>query len=271
MKLGTDTNRTLAFAGMLQALQLVQQTAYGRPYDVAAFQATLHSVLTLDADNVEAALLEILQAFEVQHYLGSSFNPGQHRTIRQPDLGTGRVMLFDSRGNGAQSARFRIFADGDDVWFTMNADWEDNQWEKDSPGNSGGFRFGRTEFEILHDDTSGTTFTEWSNRWRLPMNVNINSAFEAYGDIQEHGRVGMRSTNSYSATRWISMGGCVTFRVRFPATPSSITLTETESSDNWSGTPTVIDANRDGFAYYDVQQTASSTSTWWYSNYTAIA
>jgi len=53
MSIKTDKNRTLAFAGILQALQLVQQTAYGKPYDVDAFQATLQSTLLLDAASVE--------------------------------------------------------------------------------------------------------------------------------------------------------------------------------------------------------------------------
>jgi high frequency lysogenization protein len=52
MSIKTDENRTLAFAGLLQALQLVQQTAYGRPYDIDAFQATLQSTLSLNADSV---------------------------------------------------------------------------------------------------------------------------------------------------------------------------------------------------------------------------
>ena len=54
MNLKNHRNRTLAFAGILQALQLVQQTAYGKPCDVDALQATLHSVLMLHADSVEA-------------------------------------------------------------------------------------------------------------------------------------------------------------------------------------------------------------------------
>jgi len=48
----TDTDRTLAFAGILQALQLVQSSAYGRPYDADAFQASLKSILALDAGGV---------------------------------------------------------------------------------------------------------------------------------------------------------------------------------------------------------------------------
>ncbi len=52
MSIKTDHNRTLAFAGILQALQLVQQTAYGRPYDVDAFQATVQSTLLVDTDSV---------------------------------------------------------------------------------------------------------------------------------------------------------------------------------------------------------------------------
>lgn len=53
MTIKTDANRALAFAGILQALQLVQQTARGKPYDVGAFQTTLRSLLALDAPSVE--------------------------------------------------------------------------------------------------------------------------------------------------------------------------------------------------------------------------
>lgn len=48
----TDTDRTLAFAGILQALQLVQAIAYGRPYDVESLQRSLQSILKTDADTV---------------------------------------------------------------------------------------------------------------------------------------------------------------------------------------------------------------------------
>jgi high frequency lysogenization protein len=54
MSIKTDRNRTLAFAGMLQALQLVQQTAYGKPHDVDALQASLRSIVMLDSDSVDA-------------------------------------------------------------------------------------------------------------------------------------------------------------------------------------------------------------------------
>jgi high frequency lysogenization protein len=53
MTINTDHNRTLAFAGILQALQLVQQTAHGKPYDVAALQVTLRSILALESASVE--------------------------------------------------------------------------------------------------------------------------------------------------------------------------------------------------------------------------
>jgi high frequency lysogenization protein len=48
-----DKDRALAFAGILQALQLVQSAAYGKPYDLEAFQATLTSILLIDAATVE--------------------------------------------------------------------------------------------------------------------------------------------------------------------------------------------------------------------------
>jgi len=53
MSIKTDRNRTLAFAGILQALQLVQQTAHGRRCDPGAMSASLRSTLALDSDSVE--------------------------------------------------------------------------------------------------------------------------------------------------------------------------------------------------------------------------
>jgi len=50
----SDRERVFAFAGIIQALHLVQCTAHGRPYDVDAFHATLHSIFTLDAPSVES-------------------------------------------------------------------------------------------------------------------------------------------------------------------------------------------------------------------------
>lgn len=48
-----DKDRALAFAGILQALQLVQNSAYGKPYDLETLQATLSSILLIDAATVE--------------------------------------------------------------------------------------------------------------------------------------------------------------------------------------------------------------------------
>lgn len=45
-------DQALAFAGILQALQLVQKTAYGKPCDAAALQCMLNSILTIDASSV---------------------------------------------------------------------------------------------------------------------------------------------------------------------------------------------------------------------------
>ncbi len=53
MSCNNDQDRALAFAGILQALQLVQNTAYGKPYDLQALQASLKSVLLIDAASVE--------------------------------------------------------------------------------------------------------------------------------------------------------------------------------------------------------------------------
>lgn len=47
-------DRTLAFAGILQALRLVQLSAHGKPCDLSGLRASLESILRLEADSVEA-------------------------------------------------------------------------------------------------------------------------------------------------------------------------------------------------------------------------
>jgi len=47
-------DRTLAFAGILQALQLIQQSAYGKPCNLVSMQASLGSILTIDSSSVKA-------------------------------------------------------------------------------------------------------------------------------------------------------------------------------------------------------------------------
>lgn len=226
----------------------------------------------LDAKHVEDALQEILEAFEAGHYRSNQFNGGRHRAIRQPDLGSGRVLCLHSLGSGGVSAQFRIYADSSSIWFTMNAEWKESNslWEKDSPGQSGGFRFGRNAFEFLFDDSSGN-FSKWGTRWLLPMGLATNSSFEVYGDIREVGRLGLHTTNSYSSSQTVSTGSAVTFRVRFPAVPSSITLSVSETGGGFAGEPNVFSPNRDGFCFKTYQYVGSNVSVFWYGSYIAIA
>ena len=103
------------------------------------------------------------------------------------------------------------------------------------------------------------------------MSSTTNSGFELSGTVQEIGRVGLQVTNPHDTTRTVSTGGAATFRSRFPASPSSITLSETSAASSWSGTPSIFSPNRDGFGYYDYQSLSAAQTSWWYGNYTAIA
>jgi hypothetical protein len=226
----------------------------------------------LSANNVEAALAEILNAFEDDHYRGNQSNAGRHKAIHQPDLGSGRVLLWDAAGNGSNAAHLRVYADSTYIWFVLNAAWDGSAWVRDSTGSyAGGFRFSRSAFELIHEDTLAATFTAWTSRWRMPMSASTNSAFETVGTIQEVGRLGFQGSNTYSATRTITLGAAVTFRSRFPAAPSSITLSEDTSGFSWSGTPMVYEIDRDGFAYYSYQPLSANSTTWWYGRYTTVA
>jgi hypothetical protein len=103
------------------------------------------------------------------------------------------------------------------------------------------------------------------------MSDTVNSAFETTGSIQETGRLGFEAANTYTGTRSVALGGAVTFRSRFPAAPSSITLAEDDSNAAWAGTPYVYETDRDGFAYYSYQSVGAGSAAWWFGRYTAIA
>jgi len=225
----------------------------------------------LSASNVETALAEVLDAFEDDHYRGNETNAGQHRAIHQPNFGTGKVLLWDAVGVGSNASHFRVHADSDSIWFTVNAFWNGSAWQRDLAGNyAGGFRFSRTAFEMFHDNSFTLTFTDWTRTWRLPMSGTVNSAFEMTGTTQEVGRLGYESHNTYNATRNMAVGGANTFRSRFPSTPSSITFSET-SSFNTDGPPSLWDADRDGFGFFDYVNVASNSTLYWFGTYTAVA
>jgi hypothetical protein len=226
----------------------------------------------LNAANVETALTEILDAYEGDHFRGNESNPGQHRAIRQPNLGGTKALLWDSLGNGSVATRLRVYADSDSIWFTLNASWNGSAWARDDTGYySGGFRTSRLEFELFHETTFAATFTTWSRTWRLPMSSTTNSAFELTGTVQEVGRCALQWSNADTATRTLGMGGSVTFRNRFPATPSSITFSSLSQSGGFSGNPNTYFPDRDGFGLYSYQSIPALGTVFWYGTYTAVA
>jgi len=225
----------------------------------------------LNAANVETALAEIVDALEGDHYRGNETNAGQHRTIRQPNMGTGKVLLWEAIGVGTAATHLRVYVDSDSVWFLLNTSWNGSAWARDSTSwFCGGFRFSRQDFQLFHEHSFAATFTDWSRTWTIPMGSTTNSAFEITGTVREIGRLGIETHNTYNATRNMAMGGANTFRSRFPATPSSITFAQT-SAYNFTGTPSLFDADRDGFGFYSYQNVAANSTIYWFGTYTAVA
>ena len=103
------------------------------------------------------------------------------------------------------------------------------------------------------------------------MSSTVNSAFELTGTVREVGRIGMEWTNSFNGTRTVAGGGGVTFRNRFPAAPSSITLSVNSASGGFAGTPSTGYADRDGFGFFSYQSLAGAATAYWFGSYTAIA
>ena len=226
----------------------------------------------LNAVNVETSLAEIVDALEGDHFRGNEASPGQHRTIRQPALGGSKALILDSNASGTAPTHLRIYADSDSVWFTLNASWNGAGWTRDSTlYNSAAFRFGRNSLEFLHDFNNEATFTTWDRSWNLPMSSTTNSAFELTGSVQEIGRLGMEYSNADTASHSLAGGGSVTFRNRFPASPSSITFSSLNQASGFTGNPSTYFADRDGFGFYSYQTIPALGTVWWFGTYTAVA
>ncbi|WP_375743648.1 hypothetical protein NR800_37150 [Corallococcus interemptor] len=229
----------------------------------------------LTASTVEAALNEVLGALSGGHFRGNETAAGQHKVIVQPVLGSGRVLLFDSRGAGSSACRLRLFADNASVWFTLNANWNGTAWARDDTAlSAGGFRLSRNEAEFLHDNSMAATFSSWTRTWRLSMGTAANnSAFELTGSgLREEGRFGLEYCNSDTVAHdFLAGGGSVTFRSRFPTAPSSITFTPYATGGGFAGNPTILVPDRDGFAFYSHQTIPALGATYWFGAYIAIA
>lgn len=227
----------------------------------------------LNASDVEKAIAEVVDAYSKDHFRANEATAGQHRTIHQPKISGLFALLWDSAGNGGPAAHFRVYADADLIWFTVNAAWNGTAWQRDSvEATSGGFRFSRDDFAFFHDRSLTPTFLNWSRTWRLPMAATINSGLEATGSIQEVGRIALYFTNPEpGGPHMVQAGGAVTFRSRFTTIPSSVTLTPTNVGPNFTGNPQVTSIDREGFVYFATPVLPPLVSTWWWGTYTAIA
>jgi hypothetical protein len=237
--------------------------------DVDAHLASAIHVPTstlMESGDVGAALTEIVAALGENHFRGNQTNGGLHRAIVQPNLGGTKALLWDSLGNGGPSARLRVYADADFIWFTVNAAWNGSAWARDSTSYySGGFRFSRYGFEVLQDTTVTATFANWSRSMRLTMGT---SGFEMSGPVQENGFCGVKLWNPLTTAANFTAGASVTFRNRFPTAPSSVTLVPRTLSSIYAS---VDMSTRDGFAFtVQTNSLPSATASAWWGDYTAI-
>lgn len=231
----------------------------------------------LNAATVEAALAEILAAYQSDHYRQvDGANQGQHKAIHQPALPSvgGKALVLDSLGVGSVSNHFRFFADSSYLWITINAAWDGvtGVWARDSTiYPSTAIRLSRLDFALLYDNAGGTTFAGWEKMWRLPMSSTDNTAWElSGGPFQEVGYCGGYANNfDPAAVRTLWSGGAVTFRSRFPSTPSTITLTNSSWSGGLTTFGTLFVANRDGFGFRFAGNINPNAHMYWFGFYSA--
>lgn len=85
----TDSERALAFAGILQALQLVQQTAHGKPVDPLGLQTSIHSIFKLEADDVAEVYGDVQGLRQGLELVKVQLNPKN----KKPDLELSRYLV----------------------------------------------------------------------------------------------------------------------------------------------------------------------------------
>jgi hypothetical protein len=103
-------------------------------------------------------------------------------------------------------------------------------------------------------------------------NTTVNAGFETTGPIRDTGRIAIYSTNTSSTIQGVVVGGSATFRNRFAAAPTSITLASDAVSASLTAAPYVFKPDRDGFSLVASQPNATAASNlWWVGRYTAIA
>ncbi len=230
----------------------------------------------LNATDVNAALLEIVGAFAMDHFRSVDANPGEHRTIHQPALGasSAHVVLWDANPVGIPGSHLEVGADNLSIYFTLNAHWNGSAWQRYDTGYfSGGFRFSRMDFAILQDYTGAQTFTTWSSTWTLPAynGTSPNAAFQTTGVIHDIGRVTISETNTSTASHVLSISAAANFRVRFPATPSSITLSTDIQNDVTPSAVVIFMASQDGFTATSSPTVPAGGNAWWIGTYNATA
>jgi hypothetical protein len=261
---------TGAFIGLILALE--RHTLFGAPAHPSRAILLDDNADRYAGNTVADALQEAGSAFEGDHFRANEPNPGQHRTIHQPVLGGGRVLIWESAGQDTARSHLRVYLDEDGVWFVFNAAWDGSGWQKQSLSiPAGGMRIWGAGIETFHENSSNASFLGWTNTLRVALdNPTSNSGFESRGVIREVGRCGSRIRNAEAGQRTLVTGHGVTFRTRFASPPSSVTLTPLYVSPN-TPTATADAITVDGFAFWMSANVATNATALWVGTYTAIA
>ena len=225
-----------------------------------------------DSTQVEDALSEIAAAFDDDHFRENEApNAGMHRTIRQPVMGSGKVLLWDAQGTGIPVSRMRVYADDNSVWFMFNARWNGDAWERDLIfDGSGGFRVGNAVFEILRQEAGSGSFSNFTRTVGFPLAGLRNTGLVATGTISEFGKCGSRTRNFTAASVQVVAGHGVTFRVVFPRVPASITFTP-QSNSAVVPTPGADNITVEGFGFFMTATAPANTDVFWWGTYAASA
>jgi hypothetical protein len=202
------------------------------------------------ASTVEQALAEAMLTLSTGHFRGNEPNAGFHRAIRQPALGAGRVLIWESFGNGTAGARFRVYADDTGVWLVLGVFWDGTVWQWDAPnGRAFALHLAGDVFEIYQSSytpPNSTGFTTWARVWTLLADTGEAGLVATRPGMNQICRLSLEGL--VGSNGQVRMGTSVTFAPRFDQPPSSVTL-QVLSQLNWAPSVAVQVTDLDAFGF----------------------
>lgn len=164
----------------------------------------------------------------------------------------------------------RLYRHPDGLEVTVNARWSGSQWVKDVSGSASRMRVEASGTAQHFHNGGGTSFSDasWTGDFSvspdLDEQASINSSAELEGPGVTEAFIGHQCVRTTSGNT--NVGSGCTYRKRFPANPSSVTVTTYTSSGITGSNP--YQSQRFGTGVY-FSTSGGAVTVWFYGKVTA--